>query len=129
MIRQSDLNQFTGSESLFQHPLNRKVVYTEGVQYLAQKAGAYWLIDAIASWLGSDKHRTAATQDPRIDTLHFWTLKRQAGGGARLVAKADSPDEPFIVQDIEFTDFPLDTVDIWVGFDGTRWTLYLPSEH
>lgn len=129
MIRQSDLNQFTGSESFFQHSLNRKVVYTEGVRYLAQKAGAYWLIDAIASWLGSDKHRNAAASDPRIDYLHLWTLQRQAGGGARLFAKADSPDEPFIVQDIEFTDFPFETIDIWVGFDGSRWTLYLPSEH
>lgn len=129
MIEAADLQQFTGSESFFRHPLNRKVIYTEGVQYLAKNAGAYWLIDAIASHFGSEAHRNAAASDLRIDYLHFWTLCRNDNGGATLVAKADSPEDPFIQQDIEFTDFPLDKIDIWVGFDGQHWTLYLPSEH
>jgi len=38
----------TGTETWFHHPLNRKVVYTEGMQYVAEKGGAYWLIDEIA---------------------------------------------------------------------------------
>ena len=42
---------------------------------------------------------------------------------------AGSGGPPFITQKIEYTDFPLDEIDIWAGFDGTRWTLYLPSEH
>ena len=129
MIRPEDLQQFTGSESIFRHPLNPKVAYTEGIQYLAEKAGAYWLVDAIASHLGTKQHTDAAECDPRIDYLHFWSLHKGANHSATLFAKADSPEEPFIVQQIDFTDFPLDEIDIWVAYDGHHWTLYLPSEH
>lgn len=42
------LHHFTGTETWFRHPLVRKVLYTEGVQYLAETGGAYWLLDEIA---------------------------------------------------------------------------------
>jgi hypothetical protein len=42
------LSQFIGSEYFFKHWGNRKMVYTEGIQYLAEKANCYWLIDEIA---------------------------------------------------------------------------------
>ena len=50
-LTHADLCQFTGELERFFHPLNRKVVYTPGVQYVAQAGQAYWLIDAIASYL------------------------------------------------------------------------------
>jgi hypothetical protein len=43
-----DLKQFTGSEHFYRHGLSRKHVYTEGVQFLAERAQAYWLLDKIA---------------------------------------------------------------------------------
>jgi hypothetical protein len=46
---QEKLGQFIGSETFYRHPLFRKFVYTEGVQYLAEKAGAYWLLEYIFS--------------------------------------------------------------------------------
>jgi len=30
------------------NPINRNILYTEGVQYVAENAGAHWLIDEIA---------------------------------------------------------------------------------
>jgi len=44
-----ELQHFTGSEKFYRHPLFRIFVYTEGVQFLAEKAEAYWLIDYILS--------------------------------------------------------------------------------
>jgi hypothetical protein len=44
----TDLCQFTGTETWYRHSMYRNVLYTAGVQYLAEKAGAYWLIDIIA---------------------------------------------------------------------------------
>ena len=44
----TELQQFTGTEQWFRHGLNRKVLYTDGVQYVAEQAGAYWLVDEIA---------------------------------------------------------------------------------
>ncbi len=124
-----DLSQFTGDVERYQHALNRRVIYTPGIKYLAERAGAYWLIDAVASYFGTAQMRRAIAADPRLETLQFWRLDLSGDKSAVLSASADSGVTPFITQDIPFTDFPLDYVDVWAGFDGTRWTLYLPSEH
>ncbi|OSJ31570.1 hypothetical protein BSZ19_22050 [Bradyrhizobium japonicum] len=47
-LTHADLRQFTGSEQVFRHSLMRSMTYTEGVQYLAESGGAYWLIDKVA---------------------------------------------------------------------------------
>jgi len=39
---------FTGSENWYCHGINRSMLYTDGAQYLAEKGGAYWLLDIIA---------------------------------------------------------------------------------
>ena len=127
-LTHAELRQFTGDFDRFYHLLKRKVVYTPGVQYLAQQGQAYWLIDAIASYYGSEQMIAAMNRDPRLRSLQFWRLD-VTGSSAVLIAYADVGEEPFIRQEIPFTDFPLDFVEIWAGFDGERWTLYLPSEH
>ena len=48
---------------------------------------------------------------------------------AEHTAFADSGEEPFIHQAIEFTDFPLTEIDLYCAFDGEDWTLMLPSEY
>lgn len=50
-LQQSDLNQFTGTQTYYRHALNRKVTYTDGVKYFADRAGARWLIDILATEL------------------------------------------------------------------------------
>jgi len=66
-----DLLQFTGDYIRYSHPLNRKIIYTPGVRYLAEKAGAHWLIDAIASYFGSDVMNQAMAEDYRLKSLQF----------------------------------------------------------
>ena len=44
----NDLEQFIGTENWHRHGLVRAVTYTDGVKFLAEQAGAYWLIDEIA---------------------------------------------------------------------------------
>lgn len=60
--KQLDLSPFTGTEHWYKHWLGG-LLYTDGVKYVADQAGAYWLIDAIASyqggrgrWLRTDPH-------------------------------------------------------------------------
>lgn len=126
---ETDLRQFTGDLVRYRHPLNPEVIFTPGVRYVADKGEAYWLIDAIASWIGSPVFRKAASADRRIAAMHFWRLEKGEGTSATLTAKADSPEAAFIEQEIPFTDFPLQAIDIWAAYDGEHWTLYLPSEH
>ncbi|MCA9185023.1 MAG: hypothetical protein R3E01_36220 [Pirellulaceae bacterium] len=127
-LHTSDLAQFTGDIIRYAHPLNRQVVYTHGVRYVAEHGHAYWLIDAIVSYYGTRQMQAAFRQDPRTATMHFWRLT-VTDGSAVLVAQADAGEEPFIRQVIAFTDFPLQQIDIWAEYDGAHWTLYLPSEH
>ncbi len=124
-----DLAQFHGDQLRYRHTLNRRVIYTPGVQYLAEAGSAYWLIDAIASYLTPGGLCDAIRHDERIADLHFWSLTVREDRSALLEAKADSPCKAFITQVIPYTDFPLDSVNVWAGYDGRIWTLYLPSEH
>lgn len=124
-----DLRQFTGDLQRFRHGFNPQVIYTPGIQHLAEAGGAYWLIDVIASYLTPKFVAQAAKQDPRVADMQFWRLTVGEDRSAVVEARADSPCEPFVRQEIEFTDFPLDSVDVWTAWDGTYWTLYLPSEH
>jgi hypothetical protein len=47
-LTNDDLIQFTGTEYWYRHAVVRDVLYTDGVKYVAQTGGAYWLIDEIA---------------------------------------------------------------------------------
>ena len=111
-LTKADLSQFTGSQEFFVYPLGR-LILTEGVRHLAEAAGAYWLIDAIASYQA----------DPRIAgnrmlrDIQFWRLAVVGGRGV-LTCREDSGREPVISQQIEFTDFPLDEVEIWLEWGG-----------
>lgn len=127
-LKSTDLQQFTGDVIRYRHPLNPKVIYTPGVQYVAENAGAFWLIDAIASYFGSMQMLKGMSRDSRLRSMQFWKLTRY-GDSAVLTAEADAGETPFITQEIEYTDFPLDEISIWAAFDGNVWTLYLPSEH
>ncbi len=128
-LTQDQLRQFTGGLTRYRNWLNRRVIYTEGVKYVASEAEAYWLIEAIASHIGSKPFNRAVGEDERLGQIHFWTLTKSPDGSAPLIAKADTPYRPFITQCISFTDFPLTQIEIWAAFDGGHWTLYLPSEH
>ncbi len=127
-LTHADLRQFTGDLIRYKHPLNPQVIYSPGVRYVAEKGKAYWLIDAIASYFGSPEMQAAQRHDYRLREMQFWRLK-VIDKSAVLVAEADSGETPFIQQEIEYTDFPLEQIDIWAAFDGLHWTLYLPSEH
>ncbi|MCA9215714.1 MAG: hypothetical protein KDB27_21765 [Planctomycetales bacterium] len=127
-LTQADLDQFYGDIKRYQHLLNSKVIYTPGIRYLADQGQAYWLIDAIATYLGSARMRQAIKQDSRIASMQFWRLEVVNSQGV-LTAEADAGVTPFVQQAIGHTDFPLERVDIWAAYDGLYWTLYLPSEH
>jgi hypothetical protein len=43
-LSKADLQQFTGSEHWYRHGINRNVLFTDGAKYVADTAGAYWLL-------------------------------------------------------------------------------------
>lgn len=110
------LAQFTGSQQWFRHGLLRSHRYTEGVQYLAEAAGAYWLIDAVFS------HQL--TPAVAREEFQAWTLQRNDDDTWTLSA-TDGNDRFIAVQQIEHSDFPLSTITLFL----TDRCLLLRSEY
>lgn len=115
-LTQGDLDQFTGTEVWYRHGLVRGITYTEGAKYLADRAGAYWLLDEIA----------CNQLDPRLkfEPFQVWKLKRHGEHGATLSVE-DGNDNVVFSKEIEFTDFPMDEVILWFTDD----VILLPSEY
>jgi hypothetical protein len=115
-LSKADLARFTGSEQVYRHPINRRVVYTEGAQYVAE-TGAYWLLDEIALIQPHDR-RVAAEE------FQVWKLVVRPDSTATLTCEDGNYNVVF-TKEIAFTDFPLDEITLWFAND----TIYLPSEH
>lgn len=117
---ETGLAQFSGGGDQYQH-WTRKLRYTEGVKYLADNAGngAHWLIDAIASYQGEK-----ALRAERLQEFQLWELA-VAGNKAVLTCKEDTDAPEVVRQEIEYTDFPLEHITLYVE----GGVLLLPSEH
>jgi hypothetical protein len=104
-LSKADLVQFTGSEQWYRHPLVRKVIYTDGAQYVAETAGAYWLLDEIAF----------GQMNPVIaqEAFQLWKLAVNPDQTALLTCENGNGAIVF-TKPLEFTDFPLD--EIWFYF-------------
>jgi len=122
---QANLNQFTGTEQYHRFSgLFHKHLLTDGAKYLAEKAGAYWLMDAIASHHGSCmKDKSGMLQE-----MQFWMLTVK-GNKATLICERDT-DNVAITQKIPFTDFPLESIKLYCApCDDTNFVIMLPSEY
>ncbi|WP_263356163.1 DUF6876 family protein [Acidicapsa ligni] len=115
-LTDSNLRQFTGSENCYRHPINRQMLFTDGAKFVADEAGAYWLIDAIALAQRFEKSVSA-------EEFQVWDLKVREDRTASLIC-GDGNDNIVYTQHIEYTDFPLDTIRLF--FENN--VLYLPSE-
>ena len=118
MLTQHDLNQFRGTDKYYRHFL-KQFAYTDGVKYLADTASAHWLIDAIASY------QPQLLSDPMLQEFQVWKLTVNSDNNtATLVCERDT-DVVVITQNIEFTDFPLPEVRLYL----CAKVLMLPSEY
>lgn len=117
---QSALGQFTGTTAHHRwSPFARNMVLTDGAKFVADECGAYWLMDAIAS------HQL----DPKVRAEEFqvWTFKR--GAPHTLTVTDGDSDKPIVCQQIDYSDFPLEKITLWVEGDHVQKVILLPSEH
>jgi|GEM_PF-1169763 len=114
------------------HHLANGLRHTDGIQCLGDMAGAFWLIDLIASYqpqLKKEGH----------EYFQLWYVTRSTSGlqypepcanvnGCTVTAWEDTPNierQPLVTQEIPATDFPLDSIKLYC-IDGV---LMLPSEN
>lgn len=112
----ADLAQFTGTERYYR--LNRKCLLTDGTKYLAEAAGAFWLMDAAASYLIE-----LGTDDWFVQVVLVVTASKA------VLTLEDGNGHVRARQVIPYTDFPMPEQTLYACWDGQHWVLMLPSEY
>ena len=114
-----DANQltfFAGTEKYYR--ISRKHLLTDGTKYVAESAGAFWMMDAAASHLneiGTDDWFVLV----RVTVTNNSAVMRYEDGNGNVRAQ----------QSIPYTDFPLSVFMFYACWDGEHWVLMLPSEY
>ena len=115
----NDLRQFTGTTAYHRFSrLFHTFVLTDGTQFLAENAGAYWLMDLVASHLPAY----------RGEEFVAVKLKRNTKGGC-TVRLEDGNDGLLAQQRVEYTDFPLEEITLYVVPQDDLRVILLPSEY
>ena len=115
-LNEADLANFTGSEQWYRHFLG-KSLFTDGVKYVADQAGAYWLLDEIAI------NQTRAKV--RAEEFQVWVLKVDLEKHKAVLTCDDGNGNVVFTKRIDYTDFPLAEIKFYY----TDGTLLLPSEY
>ena len=112
----SRLCLFTGT--VHYHRLNRKCLLTDGAKYLAEGAGAFWLMDAAASYL------------LELGTADWFVLvKLVVNNSAAVLTLEDGNGVVRARQAIPYTDFPAPQQVMYACWDGQHWVLMLTGEY
>jgi len=116
-LNTADLAQFTGSENWYRHAINRAILFTDGAKYVADHAGAYWLLDEIA--IIQPHHARVAAEGFQV-----WRLAVKPDHSSVLTCE-DGNDNVVYTKQIKYTDFPFDGITLYF----TNNTLLLPREY
>jgi hypothetical protein len=125
---QAGLANFTGTEQYHRFSvLFSRHIITDGVKWLCDNTGCYWLLDAIAS------HHARCMKDPQLKQIQFWTLTVHPKDTKRkhmatLTCARDEGDNAF-KQEILYTDFPMPEIKLWVQPNAGNFVIFLPSEY
>jgi len=112
----SQLAHFTGTERYYR--ISNRHLLTDGTKYVAEAAGAFWLMDAVASHL------------MEIGTADWFVLVRlQVTDSRAVMIYEDGNGGEHARQEIPYTDFPLSEFVLYCCWDGEHWVLMLPSEY
>lgn len=100
---QDVLKTFHGTRDYWVNTNYSRDAHTDGVHWLADACGAYWLIDAIQS---HQMYLPVRQQD-----FQLWTLVVSEDRSATLTCTNGNDNSPLISQQvIPYTDFPLDKI-------------------
>lgn len=97
-----NLKQFTGTEQYHRITLG-KLVVTDGIKYLVDKAQCHWLMDIVESY----QHKLKEVP------FQIWCLKVNEDDSAVVTCKEDSDQPNLVKQEIGYTDFPLDEIEFY----------------
>jgi len=111
--------QFTGTEHYYE--IYPNFLLTDGVKYFANTCSAYWLLDVIWSHMRTNKKCV----DESFVVCKLHVLKNDTA----QVRLEDGNDNLLASQTIEYTDFPLNSITLYVQNNGEYNVVMLPSEY
>ena len=114
----SHLAQCTGTEQY--HRTHPGLLATDGAKYLADAAGAYWLLDITWSVLPKIADEFAVLE-PRLEE---GTSRAEV-----LIHNGRKPKTVYCRQGIPYTDFPLPSVKLYIQENGLERVVMLPGEY
>ena len=117
-----ELRNFYGTEAYYR--TNPGLLVTDGVKFLAYNAGCYWLLDMVWSYL-------PVLRKSR-DTFFVVVLTKEGvrDPGAIFSIQDDiPPNQTYAQQAIEYTDFPLDEIVLYLSATEEEFVLMLRSEY
>ena len=134
-----ELSGFSGTEHWYRHGgfWRHEILLTDGIMHLAQNGGrhggtAFWLVDAIASYQGEKVLARHPFQVWKLTVTEFEDGYRRA----RVVCTNGNNEKPIVEQDIEYTDFLLDEIQMYASVEPVdetgrkkRVIILLPSEY
>lgn len=113
---ESSLPYYTGTEK---YHLCNDFYLTDGVKYLCDTAGAYWLIDVFYS-SNLALEQVCVTEEFQVLEM---TVDLEKSNAALTIT--DGNEAILHTQDIEFTDFPLEKIKLYLSDN----VIMLPSEY
>ena len=117
----NDLAAFNGTERFYKIPL-LGTVFTDGIQYLAEKANCFWLVTDASVIAKSLMNRSPFVT---VDLKKLSPEKKEALGYEAIIEYSDGNNTILETQKYHLTDFPFERIRLFF----TNNTLMLPSEY
>ena len=115
-----ELRRFYGTEHY--HRTNPGLLVTDGVKFLADNAGCYWLLDMVWSYL-------PVLRKSR-DTFFVVRYAGTPGVSGLFSITDDIPaNQTYAAQAVEYSDFPLDEIVLYLSATEEEFVLMLRSEY
>ena len=110
------LTCFHGTSSYYKHQLlpSVSIKLTDGCNYLREACKCYWLFDVIVSY----------QLEQSTEEFQVWKLTKLKGNEYKIIGE-DGNNNVLITQIIPYSDFPLESITIWL-VDGVAM---IPSEY
>ena len=114
------LRNFYGTEHYYR--ANPGLLVTDGVKFLADNAGCYWLLDMVWSYL-------PVLRKSR-DTFFVVRYAGTPGESGLFFITDDIPaNQTYATQTVEYSDFPLDEIVMYLSATEEEFILMLRSEY
>lgn len=108
------LSNYYGTQNYYKHPFSATMTYTDGVRAFAELAGAYWLLDIMATEVA-----------PLLKTEDFLSIELIVANSKGKLFVDDGNSAILFSKTIEYTNCPTGS---W-NFFMTNDVLMLPSEY